>query len=91
MPRPNSRDTASRTALLIGRVDIGSRCFIGVHSALGLDVGMGDDARLDDQSLLPDGATIPAGESLPRIAGAPPSPHVAAPEGAPLRRSGHLA
>src|SRR5438045_8127838 len=49
-------------ALLIGRVDIGSRCFIGVHSALGLDVRMGDDARLGDQSLLPDGASMKAGE-----------------------------
>jgi non-ribosomal peptide synthetase-like protein len=48
--------------LLIGRVDIGSRCFIGVHSALGVDVRMGEDARLDDQSLLPDGAAMAAGE-----------------------------
>ncbi|SDM91896.1 Pls/PosA family non-ribosomal peptide synthetase [Allokutzneria albata] len=48
--------------LRLGRVDIGSRCFIGVHSALGLDVRMADDSYLDDQSLLPDGAVIPAGE-----------------------------
>ena len=40
--------------LLIDRVDIGSRCFLGVHSALGLGARMGDDTRLDDQSLLPD-------------------------------------
>lgn len=48
--------------LIIGRVDIGSRCFVGAHSALGLNVRMADDSRIDDQSLLPDGATIAAGE-----------------------------
>jgi non-ribosomal peptide synthetase-like protein len=70
--------------LLIGGVDIGSRCFIGVHSALGLDVRMGDDARLDDQSLLPDGAIVQAGESR---SGAPAqAADVAVPEGT-MRRS----
>ena len=49
--------------LIIGAVDIGSRCFVGTHCALGIDVRMGNDARLDDQSLLPDGAWIPPGES----------------------------
>jgi non-ribosomal peptide synthetase-like protein len=44
--------------LMLGRVGIGSRCFVGSHSALGLNVRMGDDCRLDDQSLLPDGATL---------------------------------
>ena len=53
--------------LIIGRVDIGSRCFIGAHSALGLDVRMGDDSRLDDQSFLPDSEAIPSGEYLPRL------------------------
>ena len=48
--------------LLVGRVDIGSRCFIGVHSALGLDVRMENNTRLDDQSLLPDGTVLQAGE-----------------------------
>ena len=48
--------------LILGRVDIGSRCFVGSHSAFGLDVQMGDDSRLDDQSLLPDGASLSAGE-----------------------------
>lgn len=47
--------------LLLGRIDIGSRCFIGIHSALGLDVQMEDDARLDDQSLLADRQVIRAG------------------------------
>jgi non-ribosomal peptide synthetase-like protein len=71
--------------LLIGRTDVGSRCFIGVHSALGLDVRMGDDARLDDQSLLPDGASIAAGEQQrgsPAQAAAVPVP-----EGKPRRAS----
>src|SRR5260370_21289792 len=48
--------------LRLGRVDIGSRCFIGIHSALGLNVQMGDDCSLDDQSLLPDQEIIPSGE-----------------------------
>ena len=48
--------------LILGRIDIGSRCFVGSHSAFGLDVRMGDDCRLDDQSLLPDGVAMPAGE-----------------------------
>ena len=47
---------------LIGRVEIGSRCFVGIHSAFGLNVKMGDDSRLDDQSLLPDGHQIRRGE-----------------------------
>jgi non-ribosomal peptide synthetase-like protein len=71
--------------LRIGRVEIGSRCFIGVHSALGLDVRMGNDTRLDDQSLLPDGAAIADGEWR---GGAPAQPaDVTVPQG-PLRRSG---
>ena len=48
--------------LLIGRVDIGSRCYVGGHSALGLNVRMGDESRLDAQSLLPDGTLLSPGE-----------------------------
>jgi non-ribosomal peptide synthetase-like protein len=48
--------------LILGRVDIGSGCFVGSHSAFGLDVRMADDCRLDDQSLLPDGANLSAGQ-----------------------------
>lgn len=47
----------------VGRVDIGSRCFIGIHSCLGLDTRMGDDARLGDLSLLPDREEVAEGES----------------------------
>lgn len=48
--------------LRIGSVDIGSRCFVGIHSVLGLDVRIGDGARLDDLSLLPDKGAISPGE-----------------------------
>ncbi|WP_219908073.1 Pls/PosA family non-ribosomal peptide synthetase [Enhygromyxa salina] len=48
--------------LILGRVDIGSRCFVGIHSALGLNCKMEDDSRLDNLSLLSDGETVPAGE-----------------------------
>ena len=70
--------------LLLGHVDIGSRCFVGTHSALGLDVRMGDDALLDDQSLLPDHGVIAPGEGR---RGSPAQPgDVAVPPGK-LRRS----
>ncbi|MBI3541807.1 MAG: non-ribosomal peptide synthetase, partial [Deltaproteobacteria bacterium] len=49
--------------LVLGRIDLGSRCFVGIHSVLGLNVAMRNGARLDDQSLLPDGETIGVGES----------------------------
>lgn len=49
--------------LNLGSVDIGSRCFIGIHSVLGLNSRMGDDARLDDLSLLEDREVIADGES----------------------------
>jgi non-ribosomal peptide synthetase-like protein len=69
--------------MILGRVDIGSRCFIGGHSALGLNVRMEDDSALDDQSLLADGETIPAGAAW---RGSPARPgEVAVPAGALLR------
>ncbi|GAA2511379.1 Pls/PosA family non-ribosomal peptide synthetase [Pilimelia columellifera] len=49
--------------LKVGRIDIGDRCFVGVHSVLGLNAAMEDDSALDDQSLLPDGAVIAAGQA----------------------------
>jgi non-ribosomal peptide synthetase-like protein len=49
--------------LLIGQIEIGSRCFIGSHSAIGLNSKISDDASLDDLSMLPDGTTIPASQS----------------------------
>ncbi|MGA2991633.1 MAG: Pls/PosA family non-ribosomal peptide synthetase, partial [Candidatus Korobacteraceae bacterium] len=69
--------------LLIGRIDIGSNCFIGVHSTLGLNVRMGDGSRLDDQSLLPDGEVLASGEQR---RGSPAQPMVVdVPEGEPLQ------
>ncbi len=44
--------------LHFGTVEIGHRCFVGIHSALGLDTRMGSDARLGDLSLLPDKGVI---------------------------------
>src|SRR5262249_58239817 len=49
--------------LIIGTVEIGSRCFIGTHSAVGINTRMEDDSYLDDQSLLPDGAVLRSGEA----------------------------
>jgi non-ribosomal peptide synthetase-like protein len=66
--------------LILGRVDIGDRCFVGIHSAFGLDVRMGDDCRLDDQSLLPDGEVMAPGEARqgsparPAAVAVPPGP-----------------
>jgi len=70
-------------ALIIGRVDIGDRCFLGSHSALGLDVRMEADCLLDDQSMVPDGTTLQAGKAYrgsPAQAG-----EVAVPGGEPRR------
>ena len=74
--------------LILGRVDIGHRCFVGSHSALGLNVQMDDESRLDDQSLLPDGARLSPGEQR-RGSPAVPLPVPVANEPfyrAPLRR-----
>jgi non-ribosomal peptide synthetase-like protein len=49
--------------LVLGRIEIGSRCFVGIHSALELNSRMRDGARLDDLSLLPEGETMKPGES----------------------------
>lgn len=48
--------------LTLGSIDVGSDCFVGIHSALGLNVRLENRAALDDQSYLPDGHVIPAGE-----------------------------
>jgi len=44
--------------LILGSIEIGSRCFVGIHSNLGLNTQMGDDCRLGDLSLLPDGEVM---------------------------------
>jgi non-ribosomal peptide synthetase-like protein len=47
--------------LRLGTVEIGSGCFVGIHSALGLGVRMGHGSALDDQSLLADGEQLAPG------------------------------
>ena len=49
--------------LVLGTVEIGERCFVGMHCALGLNVAMGKGALLDDLSLLADGSRIGAHEA----------------------------
>lgn len=49
--------------LIIGKIEIGAECFIGMQSCLGLNVRMGDGARLDDLSLLGDGNLMQPAES----------------------------
>jgi non-ribosomal peptide synthetase-like protein len=74
---------------LLGSIDIGSRCFVGIHSALGLDVRMANDARLDDLSLLPDKSSMAPGESRrgsPARTGPVPVPEAGA-NAAPRRRA----
>jgi non-ribosomal peptide synthetase-like protein len=48
--------------LVLGPVEIGDECFVGMHCALGLDVAMEAGSRLDDLSLLADGGRMGAGE-----------------------------
>jgi len=76
--------------LRIGSVDVGNRCFVGIHSALGLNVRMGDNARLDDLSLLAHGTSVPAGEARrgsPAQAGAVSLPESAFPRSSRARRA----
>ncbi len=75
--------------LRLGTVDIGTGCFIGIHSALGLGVRMGDGSALDDQSLLPDGQELAPGAGY---RGSPAGPaDVSLPAGGhPARRARRL-
>jgi non-ribosomal peptide synthetase-like protein len=75
-----------RGHLLIGKVELGNRCFVGCHSVLGLNVRMGDGASLCDQSLLNDDTQIPQGKSY-RGSPAAEAEDIALPPGTPLRRS----
>jgi non-ribosomal peptide synthetase-like protein len=49
--------------LILGRIEIGEDCFIGMHCNLGLDVGMRKRACLDDMSMLPDATVMADDES----------------------------
>ena len=50
--------------LILGRVTIGSECFVGTQCYLGLDTTMNDRSRLDDMSSLADGSAIQAGQGM---------------------------
>ncbi|MEX2034638.1 MAG: Pls/PosA family non-ribosomal peptide synthetase, partial [Xanthobacteraceae bacterium] len=50
--------------LILGRVTIGSECFVGTHSCLGLDSTMNNRSRLDDMSHLADGSVIAADHGM---------------------------
>ena len=40
---------------MLGTVDIGAECFVGMHTAIGLNIVMEDRSCIDDNSLLSDG------------------------------------
>jgi non-ribosomal peptide synthetase-like protein len=48
--------------LIIGTIEIGNNCFVGIQSSIGLNTSMANDTSLDDLSFLPDGETILQGE-----------------------------
>ena len=48
--------------LILGRIDIGSRCHVGSRAWLGLGSRMDDESELDDGAMLPPGSIIGAGE-----------------------------
>jgi non-ribosomal peptide synthetase-like protein len=68
--------------LVLGRVTIGSDCYVGMHCYLGLDVTMQDRAQLDDLSLLSDGAMVEQGRAR-RGSPARPAEPLSLPEGLP--------
>jgi non-ribosomal peptide synthetase-like protein len=69
--------------LKLGRVDIGSDCFVGMHCSLGLNSRMESGARLDDMSQLDDDTTLESGAGL---RGAPAAPAVVTVPEAPARK-----
>jgi non-ribosomal peptide synthetase-like protein len=48
--------------LVLGSVNIGNNCFVGMHSTFGLNTAMSDYAKLDDMSALADGDRMRPGE-----------------------------
>ena len=48
--------------LILGRIDIGKRCFVGTRTVLCPESRLEDDAELDDLSLLTSKTSIPKGE-----------------------------
>lgn len=76
--------------LILGRVDIGRGCFVGIHSNLGLNVRMEDGSALGDLSMLPDGGVIARNRTMkgsPARASAMKRPHAVAYKRHPVRYS----
>jgi non-ribosomal peptide synthetase-like protein len=65
--------------LMLGTVDIGAECFVGMHTAIGLNIVMEDRSCIDDDSLLPDGTILLRGEQ--RTGSPPKITDVLLPEG----------
>lgn len=55
--------TVDNEWLTIGRVVIGSNCFVGARSVVGENATIEDGARLEDLSLVLPGTKVPAGET----------------------------
>lgn len=55
--------TVEDGCLVLGKVDIGSECYVGTHSILCPDTKMENGSMLLDQSTISEGITIPSGES----------------------------
>ena len=73
--------------LILGRVEIGRKCFVGMHSCLGLDTRMAPGSRLDDMSALLDGTHLHRGEGRRGFPAMPAEVAVPAPPFAPRRRA----
>src|SRR5262249_47918381 len=73
--------------LVLGRVDIGNDCFVGMHCALGLDVAMKAGSRLDDLSRRNEGTCRAAGEGRRGVPAEPAQVEVPqAPSGEKVRQ-----
>ncbi|HWR25299.1 MAG TPA: Pls/PosA family non-ribosomal peptide synthetase, partial [Methanosarcina sp.] len=49
--------------LVLGKVEVGSECYVGTHSVLCPGTKMEDGSMLLEQSMISDGVTIPSGET----------------------------
>jgi non-ribosomal peptide synthetase-like protein len=67
--------------LVLGTVDIGDDCFVGMHCALGLDVAMHEGSAINDLSLLADGTVMAAGETRRGVPAEPAEVNVPRPHG----------
>ena len=65
--------------LKIGRVDIGSQVFVGIHSYMGLNVRIGNKAKIDDLTAIHDEQDVCPGQELRGSPAAPAKVSVPAP------------